>query len=87
VSVAPPTPPSRPPGYQPDPYGPGWSTQLPALNGEFLFFLFVWAVVGIITLAADSVAVSEFVTATIVLGAAYLLSRGIAKAGKVLEGP
>ena len=80
MSTTPPGPPP-PPGY----YGGGSGPQLPAINGEFVFFLFIWGVVGIITLAADSVTASEFVVASVVLGAAYLLSRGIAKAGKVLE--
>jgi len=80
-SSSPPAPP--PSGYQSGFYGSG--TQLPSINGEFVFFLLLWAVVGIVTLAADSVGPGEFVLSTVVLGAAYLISRGIAKAGKVFE--
>ena len=58
----------------------------PLPNGELVVFLLVWVVVFIITLAADRVDWPEFVTATVFLAAAYMISRGIAKAGKVLEG-
>ena len=43
-------------------------------------------VVFIVTLAADAVDWPDFVLATVLLAAAYMISRGIAKAGKVLEG-
>jgi hypothetical protein len=59
---------------------------LPSLNGELIVFVLVWVVVFIVTLAADRVDWPEFVTATVFLAAAYMISRGIAKAGKVLEG-
>jgi hypothetical protein len=59
---------------------------LPSLNGELLVFMLVWVVVFIITLASDTVDWPGFVTATVWLTAAYIISRGIAKAGKVLEG-
>jgi hypothetical protein len=59
---------------------------LPPLNGELLIFVLAWLVVFIVTLAADSVDWPGFVTATIVLAAAYMLSRGIAKASRVYEG-
>jgi hypothetical protein len=59
---------------------------LPSLNGELIVFVLVWVVVFIITLAADTVDWPGFVTATVILAAAYMLSRGVAKAGKVLEG-
>jgi hypothetical protein len=42
-------------------------------------------IVFIVTLADDQVEWSGFVTASVVLAAAYMISRGIAKAGKVLE--
>ncbi|MGH3007100.1 MAG: hypothetical protein ACRDOS_14595, partial [Gaiellaceae bacterium] len=59
---------------------------LPPLNGELLVFVLAWLVVFIITLAADAVDWPGFVTATVVLAAAYMLSRGIAKASRVYEG-
>jgi hypothetical protein len=45
----------------------------------------VWVIVFIITLASDTVDWPAFITASVVLAAAYMISRGIAKAGKVLE--
>lgn len=66
------------------PGGPG-GVQLPSINGELVFFVFAWAIVGIITLASDAVGAGDLVLATVVLGAAYLISRGVAKAGKVVE--
>jgi hypothetical protein len=59
---------------------------MPSLNGELIVFVLVWVVVFIVTLADDTVDWAGFVTATVVLAAAYMISRGIAKAGKVLEG-
>jgi hypothetical protein len=59
---------------------------MPAPNGELIVFLLVWVVVFIITLASDRVDWPAFTTATVVLAAAYMISRGIAKAGKVIEG-
>jgi hypothetical protein len=58
---------------------------VPTLNGELIVFLLVWVIVFIITLADDTVDWSGFVTASVVLAAAYMISRGIAKAGKVIE--
>lgn len=78
------TPPPPQHSYDRPYYGP-YMLGLPG-NTEFLFFLLVWLVVLIVTLAADAVDWTAFVTATVVLGGAYLISRGIAKAGKVYEG-
>jgi O-antigen ligase len=58
---------------------------LPSLNGELIVFVLVWVIVFIITLASDTVDWPAFITASVVLAAAYMISRGIAKAGKVLE--
>ena len=86
-TTPPPSPPPPPPGYDQGLYGSGAGMpQLPAINGEFVFFVLVWAVLGIIALASDQIGASEFVTATVPLAVAYILSRGIAKLGKVLEG-
>ncbi|HEY7002740.1 MAG TPA: hypothetical protein VH281_00545 [Gaiellaceae bacterium] len=59
---------------------------MPAPNGELIVFLIVWVVVFIVTLADDGVDWPQFTIATVLLAAAYMISRGIAKAGKVLEG-
>jgi hypothetical protein len=81
MSTTPPQPPPPTQSYE-RPYPP----MLPPLNGELLMFMLAWLVVFIVTLAADSVDWPGFVTATIVLAAAYMLSRGIAKASRVYEG-
>jgi len=82
TQTTPPTPPPAP-GYGQPYYG---MPSMPAPNGELVVFLLVWAVVFIITLAADTVDWPQFTIATVFLAAAYMISRGIAKAGKVLEG-
>jgi hypothetical protein len=82
MSTTPPQPPPPEQSYDRPPY---YGT-LPPLNGELLMFVLAWLVVFIVTLAADSVDWPGFVTATIVLAAAYMLSRGIAKASRVYEG-
>jgi hypothetical protein len=87
ATTPPPSQPPPPPGYDQGSYGSGAGMpQLPAINGEFVFFVLVWVVLGIIALASDQIGASEFVTATVPLAVAYILSRGIAKLGKVLEG-
>lgn len=75
-----PTPPSPTQPY----YGAG-IPPVPAPTGELVVFLLAWLVVFLVTLIADSVDWPAFVTATTLLAAAFVLSRGIAKAGKVLE--
>ena len=77
-------PPPPPRSYERPYYGAG--VPLPNLNGELVFFFLVWFVVLIVTLAADEVGWNGFVIATAVLGGAYMIARGIAKAGKVVEG-
>jgi hypothetical protein len=82
------TPPATPPPYERPSYGPGLPP-LPVPSGELLVFLLVWIVVGLITLAADGregVNPRHFVAASVALAVGYMLGRGIAKAGKVLEG-
>jgi tryptophan-rich sensory protein len=59
---------------------------LPSLNGELIVFMLVWVIIFIITLASDTVDWPQFTTLTVWLAAAYIISRGVAKAGKVLEG-
>jgi hypothetical protein len=79
-------PPQQPPPQQAPPYYGSGMPPLPVLNGELLVFLLAWAVVGVITLASDSVGPDSFVMATVALAFGYMISRGIAKAGKVIEG-
>jgi hypothetical protein len=54
-------------------------------NAELAVFLIVWIVIAIIWAASDAVNASGFVLATTVLTFGYLISRGIAKASRVLE--
>ena len=54
-------------------------------NAELVVYVLVLAVIGIITLTSDEVGAGAFVTATTVLTAAYVISRGIAKASRVFE--
>ena len=88
MSTTPPTSqPPPPPAYNQGGYGAGAGLpQLPTINGEFVFFVFIWAIFGIIALASDQIGAGEFMTATVPIAVAYLLSRGLAKLGKVLEG-
>ncbi len=82
------TPPGPPPPSAPPPSQPyyGGMPALPIVSGELIVFLLVWVVMAIVTLAAKTVDSIDFVQWSVVLAAAYMLSRGIAKAGKVLEG-
>ena len=54
-------------------------------NAELVFYLLVELVVGIICLAFDSVNGSDFLEITKWTSVAYLVARGIAKAGRVLD--
>lgn len=54
-------------------------------NAEFLVFAFMWIVLFIFWLASDQVGAGTFVTLTTILAVGYMLSRGIAKASRVLE--
>jgi hypothetical protein len=54
-------------------------------NAELAVFLAVWAIIAIIWAASDQVGAGTFVAATTALTFGYLLSRGIAKASRVLE--
>ncbi len=78
------TPPAQPPPAQP--YYGSAMPPLPAPTGELVVFLLAWLVVFLVTLLSDSVDWPGFVTATTFLAVGYIVSRGIAKAGKVLEG-
>jgi hypothetical protein len=54
-------------------------------NAEFLFLVAALILLAIIALAADTVGVASWVDVFKWFGSAYLLSRGIAKASRVLE--
>jgi hypothetical protein len=54
-------------------------------NAEWLLWLVVEIAFAIIWIASDAFDAGGFVAATTALTAAYLLSRGIAKASRVLE--
>jgi hypothetical protein len=85
-----PTTPQQPPGG----YGPGGrptvNFNLEALmptpgNAELVVYVLATILVAIIALAADQVDSGAFVTAFTAITFAYLISRGIAKASRVLE--
>ena len=62
------------------------SAYLPVFgNAEFLLWLCVEIVFAIIWAASDDLDGGGFVTATAIVTFAYLVSRGIAKASRVLE--
>jgi len=54
-------------------------------NAEFAVYLLVEIIFVLIWIIADSVDTATWVTLTTALTFGYILSRGIAKAGKVLE--
>jgi hypothetical protein len=81
-----PTTPEEQPGYR---GGPNVNLNLAALmptpgNAELVVFVLIEAFLAILLLD-DAWNVNNWALATVVLGAAYLLSRGIAKASRVLE--
>jgi len=83
-----PTTPQQPGGY--DRPGPNVNLNLAALmptpgNAELVVYVLATILVAIIALAADRVDSPAFVTSFTAITFAYLLSRGIAKASRVLE--
>jgi hypothetical protein len=54
-------------------------------NAEFVVFFIALVIIAIIWAASDQVGAGAFVTATTALTFGYMLSRGIAKASRVLE--
>jgi hypothetical protein len=54
-------------------------------NAELALYLVVWLVLALIWWFSDEVGAGTFATLTVALTFAYLVSRGIAKAGRVLE--
>jgi hypothetical protein len=82
------TPPEQPPrpSYG---YHPGATLDLARLpipgNAEFPVYLIVLIVFGLIAIFDNQVSADRFVWGATWVSAAYLLSRGIAKASRVLE--
>ena len=86
MSTTPPEQPSTPPSGP----GPNVNFNLSALpvtpgNAELLVYILATILIAIIALASDQVGSATFVTAFTALTFAYLISRGIAKASRVLE--
>ena len=84
--ATPPEQQSRPSSYG---YHPGTTLDFARLpipgNAEFVVFVIALFVFALIALIDDHVDAGAFMTAATVLTSAYLLSRGIAKASRVLE--
>jgi hypothetical protein len=85
-----PTTPQQPSGYDRPGGGPNVNLNLAALmptpgNAELAVYVVATILVAIIALASDRVDAPSFVTAFTAITFAYLLSRGIAKASRVLE--
>ncbi len=74
----PPTPPSY--GYM----APVARMPIPG-NAELAIFVLVWFVIFLLWVISDAVGASLFAVLTVVLTFGYMLSRGIAKASRVLE--
>ena len=70
-------------------YSPGTTLDFARLpipgNAEFLVFVIALIVFALIALIDDHVDAGAFMTTATVVTSAYLLSRGIAKASRVLE--
>jgi hypothetical protein len=77
-------PPEQPPPYTPPGTVAGARMPVPG-NAELAIFLLVWLVLAIIWAASDAVNSFTFAWLTTVLTFGYMLSRGIAKASRVLE--
>jgi len=83
-----PASPPPPQGYDRPYYGGGGAPPIPVPSGELVVFFLVWAVVAIVAIVADGaggVDSHDFATASVALAIGYMVSRGIAKAGKVFE--
>ncbi len=82
---------SQPPPPEPPPQGferpyYGATLPLPPVSGELIVFALAWLVAALMAVATDEVTAVHFLTATVALAVGYMLSRGIAKAGKGPEG-
>ena len=85
MSTTPPeqTPPPSP-GFTPPGTVAGARMPIPG-NAEFAVFVAMWIILAIVWAASDTVDAGLFATLSTVLTFGYLLSRGIAKASRVLE--
>ena len=85
----PPPPSTPPPGYGGGGMTPGMMWQGARMpvpgNAEWLLWLVVEIVFAIVWAASPSVNGTVFMTMTAIVTLGYLISRGIAKAGKVIE--
>ena len=85
----PPPPSTPPPGYGGGGMTPGMMWQGARMpvpgNAEWLLWLVVEVVFAIVWAASPSVNGTVFMTMTAIVTLGYLISRGIAKAGKVIE--
>lgn len=77
---------SRPSGYG---YSPGTTLDFARLpipgNAEFLVYVIVMAVLSIAAAVEDQYNIPDWSLAVTLVTSAYLISRGIAKASRVLE--
>jgi hypothetical protein len=84
-------PPQQPPPQQPPQRPPmGIPMNVPGTlpvpgNAEFALYVVILLLFAILWAATESVNAGNFATLTMVITAAYLLSRGIAKASRVYE--
>ncbi len=97
MSTTPPEQPTTPPPPAPQQPPAGYGTDRPNVNfnlealmptpgnAELVVYFLATILIAIIALAADSVDSPAFVTAFTAITFAYLISRGIAKASRVLE--
>jgi hypothetical protein len=89
TTTPPESPPAGPPPRQQYGFMPGTGNAFATLpipgNAELVVFVLVEILFAIITLANDAVDAPQFVTVTAAVTFAYLVSRGIAKASRVLE--
>jgi hypothetical protein len=93
MSTTPPEQPNtqqQPGGYGTPAGGPNVNLNLSALmptpgNAELVVYILAIILLTIICLASDAFNVNGWVTSFTVLTVAYLISRGIAKASRVLE--
>jgi hypothetical protein len=88
-TTPPPDPPQQPAAGQQYGYLPGSGNAFASLpvpgNAELVFFVLVELLIAIVIAISDDLGAGHFVEVTKWLGAAYLISRGIAKASRVLE--